>query len=257
MKGGKLMHHKPNIPALREFSLYKKTDMYKNAGFFLRFYINFLWVLKYNKITPNRVTWFRLELWGALVVAWLYIIHVSHRFEFLLILILISIPIWLLDRVDGDLARYTDQITESGAELDPFVDKIMIYSGYLILSIDLFYPRLIALFLISLILDLTSTYLRSYQPVGKKGAISWGKYKLTSQVISSIFLALAVYLGLCCSQIFEPIMVLIGFIFLIISIVMSMVSLSVKIYDFKKEEALSWPLFFFVKNSSNHSYYEK
>ncbi|MDD4151473.1 MAG: CDP-alcohol phosphatidyltransferase family protein [Candidatus Gracilibacteria bacterium] len=89
-------------------------------------YISILFWLKSMGVTPNKTTMFRFYLWMGCIFSWM-IIRYTETYQFLLYIIILTIPIWLLDKVDGDLARYTDQMTDEGKVLDPFIDKIKVY----------------------------------------------------------------------------------------------------------------------------------
>ncbi|MDD5213819.1 MAG: CDP-alcohol phosphatidyltransferase family protein [Candidatus Gracilibacteria bacterium] len=157
------------------------------------YYHSFLWYLASKNITPNDVTVARTIAFLLVVILWMIFRLYAENWT-LLILIIVSVPIWLLDMVDGDLARTTNQMTERGKRWDPAADKVKFYAIMIVMGImDL---GIIVLGLTALMgtLDFLSTYLREFQKTGDKGANIFGKAKLVFQVFTIIGFALYIYL---------------------------------------------------------------
>lgn len=154
-------------------------------------YHSFLWYLANKGITPNQVTIGRTLMFLIVIILWM----IAREYQYslvLIVLIIISLPIWLLDMVDGDLARITKQMTDMGKWLDPLADKVKFYLAMLAFSFDLYSFEYTLVFLMFL-LDLFSTFIRKFQLPENKGANSFGKIKLCFQVFAIILYALYIY----------------------------------------------------------------
>lgn len=155
-------------------------------------YHAFLWYLAEKGITPNQVTIGRTLMFLIVIIFWM----LSREYEYhyiLPLLVIISIPIWILDMVDGDLARITEQMTDVGKWLDPLADKIKFYLAMLAFSNDLhFFDYILILFMFSL--DLSSTLIRKNQDAKNIGSNDFGKFKLCFQVVSIISFAFYIFL---------------------------------------------------------------
>lgn len=160
------------------------------------YYHSFLWYLAGKNITPNDVTTTRTIMFLGVIIIWGFARYYSMHW-LLLVLLVLSVPIWLLDMVDGDLARTTNQMTEKGKWWDPLADKIKFYLAMLAMGPDLYFEQwIIAGTLFSF--DLFSTLQRGFNSATKSdliivGANIFGKMKLVFQVFSIIAFALYIY----------------------------------------------------------------
>lgn len=196
-------------------------------------YISILFWLKSMGVTPNKTTMFRFYLWMGCILSWI-IILITGTYQFLLYVIILTIPIWLLDKVDGDLARHTDQMTNEGKVLDPFIDKIKVYSGFFVLSFDL--PKFIWFFMILLLfLDLVSNNMRKYQNPNFTGANQWGKFKLAFQVCSLLTLAIHIFLNKTMLDLhfFDLIFLFLGVMSLVIATICATISVVIRLKQIK------------------------
>lgn len=157
------------------------------------YYHSFLWYLASKNVTPNDVTVARTIAFLLVVVLWIMFRLYVENWT-LLILIFVSVPIWLFDMVDGDLARTTNQMTERGKWLDPFADKIKFYAIMFVMGIMDLGLIVVGLTILMGTLDFLSTYFRKFQKTGDKGANIFGKLKLVFQVFAIIGFALHIYL---------------------------------------------------------------
>lgn len=199
------------------------------------YYHSFLWYLARKNITPNDVTVARTIAFLLVVILWIMFRLYAENWT-LLILIAISVPIWLLDMVDGDLARTTNQMTERGKVWDPFADKIKFYAIMLVMGfMDL---GILILFLTSVMgcLDILSTYLRKFQKSGDKGANIFGKLKLTFQVFAIIGFSSYIYLLEYDFPYFSDWIYRIAFWSLVVAILLAIISIGKRLV--KKEESI-------------------
>ena len=112
-----------------------------------------------------------------------------------IIALIIFVFAYLLDFLDGPLARARGQITDFGALFDPFADKIVFLPVLLILGHKILaIPILATIFILETILVLLVLVLR---PLATKlkfktklGANIYGKAKMLFQVLGVIFLFL-------------------------------------------------------------------
>ena len=138
-------------------------------------------------ITPNFLTWLRVFLLPVIIIFIL-----TNSYTLALIVFIIA---YLLDFLDGPLARTRGQVTDFGALLDPFADKIvflpvLLAIGYKALAM----PILATIFALELILIILALILK---PIAAKlkfkiktGANIYGKTKMFFQVLGMIFLFL-------------------------------------------------------------------
>ena len=144
-------------------------------------------------VTPNQITLGRLFFFVPGWLIWVYSAELANftgmdwRVFGYLALLIVTIVI-IFDIVDGALARATGQVSDKGKILDPIVDKLITYS-----SLILFWPVITKPgFILLLILDISSTFLRGNQV---QGANQYGKKKALSQNISKFFFGMAVLTG--------------------------------------------------------------
>jgi len=196
-------------------------------------YISILFWLKSMGVTPNKTTMFRFYLWMGCILSWI-IILITGTYQFLLYVIILTIPIWLLDKVDGDLARHTDQMTNEGKILDPFIDKIKVYSGFFVLSLDLSKNIWICMILM-LFLDLFSNYMRKFQDPTYTGANKWGKYKLACQVSTLLNLAIYIFLSktMLDFHLYDFLFLFLGVMSLILALIFATISVIIRLKQIK------------------------
>lgn len=190
-------------------------------------YHSFLWYLAGKKITPNDVTVSRTIMFLAVIIIWGFARYYSLHW-LLLFLLFISVPIWFLDMVDGDLARTTNQMTEKGKWLDPLADKIKFYLAMFAMIPDLF---IIQWFMIAILfsMDFLSTLQRGFDSMKKAdysivGANIFGKLKLFFQVVAIIAFALYIFAKELSFNLFSDIMFSIANISIILAIILAIVS---------------------------------
>lgn len=139
-----------------------------------------MWWFANKGVTPNDITYIRSVVFAVVIGLWLKGL-INQDIQLLIIAFLVAIPSWISDRLDGDLARVTNQMTELGKHFDPFADKLKFY-----FAMALFSPYISVLGVVFLtvnaILDIYSTHMRSKQTQAKSGANNFGKFKLGSQV---------------------------------------------------------------------------
>lgn len=83
----------------------------------------------------NQITILRILMVPAFIVAVLYYVHGGNewmRYAALGVFGLAS----LSDAIDGFIARKFNQISELGTVLDPLADKLLLISGFIVLSLD-------------------------------------------------------------------------------------------------------------------------
>lgn len=110
-------------------------------------------VFKY--ITPNQLCYFRI--FAAIIMMWLFMTK-EHALAFGLFIFAS-----LTDFIDGPLARWKNQVTVEGANLDPIADKVLISIPLLLIGIELFDKQSIAFFLaVELLLVFTANALKPF-----------------------------------------------------------------------------------------------
>ncbi|MBU0649152.1 CDP-alcohol phosphatidyltransferase family protein [Patescibacteria group bacterium] len=144
-------------------------------------------------VTPNFLTWGRILLLPLLLILIWTNLYITA--------LIIFVFAYLLDFLDGPLARARGQITDFGALFDPFADKIIFLPVLLMLGHKaLAIPILATIFILEIILIILALILR---PIAVKlkfkiklGANIYGKTKMFFQVMGVIFLFLTPYAGL-------------------------------------------------------------
>lgn len=143
---------------------------------------------------PNLVTYFRIFLIPAFVVAYYLPYHHAHALAMWLF-VLAAVTDWL----DGYLARKLDQLSAFGAFLDPVADKLMVAAALLLLVADqnvlaqVLDPRVFTVVVLVIVgREITVSALREWMAeVGKRKSVAvsiMGKLKTVSQMIAIPFL---------------------------------------------------------------------
>lgn len=213
------------------------------------YYHSFLWYLASKNITPNDVTVSRTIMFLAVIIVW----GIARYYEWhilLLILLVVSVPIWFLDMVDGDLARVTNQMTEKGKWLDPLADKIKFYLAMFAMSPDLSFIQWFMI-LIIFAFDVLSTLQRGFDSTKKVdstivGANIFGKMKLVFQVVTIIAFALYIYAKEMHFLTFAEYMYYLANISLILAIILALVSVWQRIKWLKNGLPIREVLIFFL-----------
>lgn len=149
---------------------------------------------------PNKLTLFRIILVPIMVI----ITFINIPGEFLNI----SINMWIVnlifiiasitDKLDGSIARATNQITTFGKFLDPIADKILVLAAMLILVEIGKLPAWIPIIVLFREFVVSGYRLVEVEKGGKVIAASiWGKLKTVTQMIAIIlaFADVSVYFG--------------------------------------------------------------
>ncbi|MCF6158531.1 MAG: CDP-diacylglycerol--glycerol-3-phosphate 3-phosphatidyltransferase [wastewater metagenome] len=136
---------------------------------------------------PNRLTLMRLLL------AIIFFTFLSYRFY--TIALISYLLAWLTDWLDGYLARKKDLLTDFGRIADPFVDKIIVCGGFILLiqhAHDMLPPWMVVVIVAR---EFLVSSIRSYSESKgiEFGATMWGKVKMFIQsfTISLILLFFA------------------------------------------------------------------
>ena len=161
--------------------------------------------------TPNKITIFRGAATIITIPLWPHATHLGQ-----ICLLSFWFICWLLDGVDGEVARISRQITKVGIWLDPFVDKLQFY----IPMFSLFHAYTLYPTITLAVLDIISMIHRkiSKKPVP---ANSCGKCKMLFQIMA--------FFAICLWEIFNNhSWLVISNAFLIIAIILSIISLSMK-----------------------------
>ncbi|MFH1597451.1 MAG: CDP-alcohol phosphatidyltransferase family protein [Patescibacteria group bacterium] len=143
-----------------------------------------------NWISPNLVTVVR----GLL--AWPIIYFLLK--ENYLVAVILLIPAFLLDALDGPLARVKNKVTFFGKLADPVADKILFVPVVIIVGLQLLPHYLVwAVVGLEMILIMNVFILKGLGEILKvnflPGANMFGKIKFTVQIIGSILLLISVY----------------------------------------------------------------
>lgn len=138
---------------------------------------------------PNKLTVLRICLVPIIVI--ISLINIPGEF--------LGIPIeyWLMDilfiiasitdKLDGDLARKNNQITNFGKFLDPIADKILVVSAFIILVGEQKLPTWVPIIVIFREFVVSAYRLITVQSNGKViAANKWGKIKTASQMVAII-----------------------------------------------------------------------
>lgn len=142
-------------------------------------YVRFIrWLGKY--VTANQITIFRGVIAIPAILFWIY---GDYSGKYLALFIMIAS--WILDRVDGDVARICNQMTGFGKRLDPAIDKLIIFP-----FLAIFWPVMDKrAFIALLVLDAASTFIRGRKEDKEAGANWFGKWKLGFQVSATALFA--------------------------------------------------------------------
>ena len=121
----------------------------------------------------------------------------------------------LTDWLDGYLARRNNQVTTLGKLLDPLADKLLVLTSILVILERQFIPAWVAIFIIGREMGITGLrgFLAAEHIILAAG--SWGKWKMTFQVIALSFL----FIGGEASLLLQA-----GIVFIYISLFLSLVS---------------------------------
>ena len=138
---------------------------------------------------PNKLTVLRICIVPIIVI--ISLINIPGEF--------LGIPIgyWLMDilfiiasltdKLDGDLARKNNQITNFGKFLDPIADKILVVSAFIILVGEQKLPTWVPIIVIFREFVVSAYRLITVQSNGKViAANKWGKIKTASQMVAII-----------------------------------------------------------------------
>lgn len=138
---------------------------------------------------PNKLTVLRICLVPIIVI--ISLINIPGEF--------LGIPIeyWLMDilfiiasitdKLDGELARKNNQITNFGKFLDPIADKILVVSAFIILVGEQKLPTWVPIIVIFREFVVSAYRLITVQSNGKViAANKWGKIKTASQMVAII-----------------------------------------------------------------------
>lgn len=138
---------------------------------------------------PNKLTIFRIILVFIMILVPLF----SIEGEFLSI----SIEFWIInsifiiasitDKLDGTIARKTNQVTDFGKFLDPIADKILVISAMVLLVQYGTIPAWIPIIIIIREFVVSGFRLIAVEKNGKVIAANvWGKIKTVTQIIAII-----------------------------------------------------------------------
>lgn len=137
---------------------------------------------------PNRLTMLRLLL------AIVFFVFLSYRCY--IIALLLFLLAWLTDWLDGYLARKKGLLTDFGRIADPFVDKIIVCGGFILLihyTHDIIPPWMVVVIVAR---EFLVNSLRSYSESKgiEFGATMWGKAKMFIQSFTiSLILLFSAY----------------------------------------------------------------
>lgn len=138
-----------------------------------------------SRVTPNRVTLFRVLATPVVFLLVLYEFYAVGIISFLLVA--------FTDAIDGSLARTRNMITDFGKIFDPLADKFLIGSMVLVLVFQHYSFWLgVAVLGIEIVVIMVATF-NKYKFKTVWGANIWGKIKMHLQVIA-VFLTLSALL---------------------------------------------------------------
>ena len=138
---------------------------------------------------PNKLTVLRICIVPIIVI--ISLINIPGEFwgipvEYWLMDILFIIAS-ITDKLDGDLARKNNQITNFGKFLDPIADKILVVSAFIILVGEQKLPTWVPIIVIFREFVVSAYRLITVQSNGKViAANKWGKIKTASQMVAII-----------------------------------------------------------------------
>ncbi|MDD4995605.1 MAG: CDP-alcohol phosphatidyltransferase family protein [Patescibacteria group bacterium] len=139
-------------------------------------------------ITPNLITIMRIFFLPVIIY---YILHGR-----LFVAMIFFIIVFLLDVLDGPLARSRGLVTNFGALADPFIDKIIFITVLLLVTWNsLPHSVIYTILALEIMMMLVAAVLA---PVAKKlnfkfkvGANKWGKYKMVLQFAGIVLIMAA------------------------------------------------------------------
>ncbi len=139
--------------------------------------------------TPNKLTILRILLVPAMLIV--YLINIPGNIFgiplYAIILDLIFVAGAITDKLDGNLARKNNQVTNFGKFLDPIADKILVLSAMLILIEIGNLPAWIPIIIITREFAVSGYRLIAYEEKGEViAANKWGKIKTVTQMIAII-----------------------------------------------------------------------
>ena len=181
-------------------------------------------------LSPNHLAWTRLFLTIPVVLLFLY--------EYYITAIIIFIIAFLLDVIDGTIARRRKQITNLCKILDPLADKFLFLSVFLILCV-----RFLDIYTLSIIIVTESISIFQalvflpFIPVFNRwkirkriGANIFGKLKSFIQVIATLSLIIAIF--------YTPSIIVVQILFWISAILCFLSSLVHQIWQTKDKSLL-------------------
>lgn len=139
-----------------------------------------------NFIKPNHVTALRLILTPVVV----YLLATNN--------LMIGVPLFIFtawtDMLDGSMARVRKQITPWGILFDPVADKLLVGLVVLVFALRYYFWIVVLAAILFDLLPLAIWFVRAKANRGMMMANMWGKSKLCLQILSLIFLMLAILL---------------------------------------------------------------
>lgn len=145
---------------------------------------------------PNKLTLFRIILVPIMVIVSFFDIPGSFLGipTTMWILELIFIIASLTDKLDGDIARKNNQVTNFGKFLDPIADKILVIAAMIMFVEMGRLPAWIPIIVIFREFAVSGYRLIAVQNAGKVVAANiWGKLKTVTQMLGIIFMFLTKY----------------------------------------------------------------
>lgn len=139
---------------------------------------------------PNKLTILRILLVPAMIIV--YLINIPGTIFnipiYAIILDVIFVIGAITDKIDGQLARKNNQITNFGKFLDPIADKILVISAMLILIQMGNLPAWIPIIIITREFAVSGYRLIAVQEKGDViAANKWGKVKTATQMMAITF----------------------------------------------------------------------
>ena len=139
---------------------------------------------------PNKLTVIRMLLVPIMVI--IPFLHIQGmvfdiKTEFI-VLNLIFIIASITDKLDGSIARKTNQVTNFGKFLDPIADKILVLTAMLILVEKQLLPSWIPIIVLTREFIVSAYRLIAVEQGGKVISASfWGKLKTVTQMCAIVF----------------------------------------------------------------------
>jgi len=136
-----------------------------------------------NMNIANALTLLRIV--GVPVFGWLLLTHGGHSIEFRLWAFLAFVLLMITDKIDGDLARKHNLITNLGKIADPIADKAMTGMAFVGLAIIFGNPLFWVVTIVVLVREWGITLMRFVvMKYGVMPASRGGKIKTTLQVVA-------------------------------------------------------------------------